>query len=157
VEFIQGGPVLPPAFQMETLTSWTAQGGAAQRFAGTARYTLTFDAPAGVERAYLDLGKVCQSARVRLNGKELGTLFAPPFRILAEGLKPKGNRLEVQVTGVAANRIRDLDQRGVSWKIFRDINFVNINYKPFDASHWPLTDCGLLGPVTLQPVTRGTL
>jgi hypothetical protein len=30
---------------------------------------------------------------------------------------------------------------------------VNLDYKPFDASHWPLTDCGLLGPVTLQALT----
>jgi hypothetical protein len=41
----------------------------------------------------------------------------------------------------------------VPWKVFRDINIVDINYKPFDASHWPLTDCGLLGPVTLTAVT----
>jgi hypothetical protein len=46
-----------------------------------------------------------------------------------------------------------LDRRGVNWKIFKDINLVNVNYKPFDASDWPLTDCGLLGPVTLTPVT----
>ena len=29
----------------------------------------------------------------------------------------------------------------------REINFVNINYKPFDAANWPLTPSGLLGPV----------
>jgi hypothetical protein len=54
---------------------------------------------------------------------------------------------------VAANRIRDLDRRGVNWKIFKDINLVNVDYQPFDASNWPLTDCGLLGPVTLTAVT----
>ena len=27
---------------------------------------------------------------------------------------------------------------------------VNIAYKPFDASNWPVFDSGLLGPVTLQ-------
>jgi hypothetical protein len=30
---------------------------------------------------------------------------------------------------------------------------VNVNYRPFDASNWPLTDCGLLGPETLTAVT----
>jgi hypothetical protein len=25
--------------------------------------------------------------------------------------------------------------------------------RPFDASDWPLTDSGLIGPVTLTPVT----
>jgi len=31
---------------------------------------------------------------------------------------------------------------------------VDINYKPFDAANWPLTDCGLLGPVTLTAASR---
>ena len=94
-----------------------------------------------------------QSARVKLNGKDYGTLIMPPFRVVVDNLKPTGNTLEVEVTSVSANRIRDLDRRGVNWKIFKDINFVNVDYKPFDASEWPLTDCGLLGPVTLTAVT----
>jgi hypothetical protein len=61
--------------------------------------------------------------------------------------------LEVEVTNVSANRIRDLDRRGVKWKNFRDINFVDLNYHPFDASRWPLTASGLLGPVTLTPLS----
>ena len=69
-----------------------------------------------------------------------------------DNLKPAGNQLEVEVTSVAANRIRDLDRRHVQWKIFKDINVVNVNYRPFDASDWPLTECGLLGPVTLTPL-----
>jgi hypothetical protein len=67
-------------------------------------------------------------------------------------IKKQDNVLEVEVTNVSANRIRDLDRRGVNWKNFHDINIVNINYKPFDASDWPLTDSGLLGPVTLTPL-----
>ena len=102
---------------------------------------------------FLDLGKVCQSARVRVNGKDYGTLITPPFRVVVDNLKPTGNQLEVEVTSVSANRIRDLDRRGVPWKIFKDINFVNINYRPFNAADWPLTDCGLLGPVTLTGVS----
>jgi hypothetical protein len=57
------------------------------------------------------------------------------------------------VTNLSANRIRDLDRRGVTWKVFHDINFVNIDYQPFDASGWPVRDSGLLSPVTLTPVT----
>ena len=45
-----------------------------------------------------------------------------------------------------------MDQRKLPWKIMRDANVVNINYKPFDASGWPLTPSGLLGPVTLTPL-----
>jgi hypothetical protein len=69
-------------------------------------------------------------------------------------LKPRGNILEVEVTNFSANRIRDLDRRGVKWKTFYDINFVNLEYKPFDASGWPLYESGLLGPVTLTRVDR---
>ena len=167
VDFISGGPVLPASFATTNLASWAETGDTnAQNFAGTARYSIKFDAPssefrlqaarvnAELQTYFLDLGKVCQSARVKLNGKDYGTLIALPFRVVVNNLKPKDNLLEVEVTNVSANRIRDLDRRGVAWKIFNDINFVNINYKPFDASNWPLTDSGLLGPVTLTAVTE---
>ncbi len=174
VKFILGGPTLPADFQTARLASWTTFPDTnTQAFAGTAKYETTFDAPrrdelhespnqeskTGTRGArpsdnfYLDLGDVRQSARVRVNGKDYGTLITPPFRVVVDNLKPAGNQLEVEVTSVAANRIRDLDRRGVPWKNFRDINIVDINYKPFDASNWPLTDCGLLGPVTLTAVT----
>jgi hypothetical protein len=42
----------------------------------------------------------------------------------------------------------------VPWKIFQDINFVNLDYKPFDASHWPLAESGLPGPVVLVPLQK---
>jgi hypothetical protein len=150
VKFLQGGPELPTEFQPPTLTSWTGREDAnSQRFAGTALYSLVFDAPAADERYILNLGKVCQSARVRVNGRDYGTLFAAPFRVLVDGLRPQGNVLEVEVTNVSANRIRDLDRRKVAWRVFHDINFVNLDYRPFDATDWPLYDSGLLGPVTL--------
>ncbi len=153
VEFIAGGPVLPASFSTTNLASWTKLGDTnAQSFAGTARYKVTFGVPdPNIGPRWLDLGDVRQSARAKLNGKDYGTLITPPFRVLVDNLTVN-NTLEVEVTSVAANRIRDLDRHGVPWKTFRDINIVDINYKPFDASNWPLTDCGLLGPVTLTPV-----
>ena len=154
VTFLEGGPQLPSPFETRRLVSWTELGGPqAESYAGTARYSVTFDAPGGpAGRWRLDLGRVFQSARVRVNGEDLGSLFAPPFRTVLGSLKPKGNLLEVEVTNTSANRIRDLDRRGVKWKNFYDINFVNIDYKPFDASNWLVSDSGLLGPVTLTPV-----
>jgi hypothetical protein len=161
VQFLSGGPQLPSPTKIDRLTSWTAFGERGQSreteaatdyesFAGTARYALTFDAPSTEAKSWiLDLGDVRASARVRLNGRDCGTLIISPFQTRVDSLKPHGNILEVEVTGVSANRIRDLDRRKIPWKIFHDINFANINYKPFDASNWPLTDCGLLGPVTL--------
>jgi hypothetical protein len=156
VEFVQGGPALPKPFQTDKLASWTEFGeGEPQRFAGTARYTIRFDAPAAGAAAWLlDLGRVCQSARVRLNGRDLSTLFARPFRVSipASALKRSDNVLAIEVTNLSANRIRDLDRRGVVWRKFHDVNFVNIDYQPFDASNWPLEASGLLGPVTLRPL-----
>lgn len=153
VEPVVGGPELPPPFETATLDTWTQRGEAWERFAGTARYRIRFDAPAA-GAWLLDLGEVRESARVRLNGRELDTLIASPYRVLLPELERKNNLLEVEVTNLAANRIRDLDRRGVVWRIFRDINFVNIDYKPFDASGWPVRDSGLLGPVTLRAATR---
>jgi hypothetical protein len=98
----------------------------------------------------LDLGKVVQSARVRLNGQDYGTVFTTPYRVQAGGLKPKDNVLEIEVTGTSANRIRDLDVRGVDWKIFHDANVLNRKYKKFDASDWKVSQQGLIGPVTLR-------
>jgi len=153
VEFIAGGPVLPAGFRSDTLAPWTGRGDAdADRFAGTARYTARFDDPGTARNYLLDLGRVAESARVRLNGKELGTRFARPFRVETGPLRPAGNVLEVEVTNLSANRIRDLDRRGVQWRIFMDINYVNIDYRPFDASLWPVRTSGLVGPVTLQPL-----
>ncbi len=153
VKFIAGGPELLAPLAITNLVSWTEFGDTnAQNFAGTAAYSITFDAPmpAGGP-CFLDLGDVRQSARVKLNGRDYGAFILAPFRLAVDNLKPKDNVLEVEVTGVSANRIRDLDRRGVSWKNFHDINFVNIDYQPFNAADWPLTDCGLLGPVTLTP------
>ena len=154
VSFIDGGPTLPRAFDSDSPTMWTGRGDPdADRFAGTARYTITFDATDSVPRHLLTLGRVAESARVKLNGRELGVLFANPFSVETGPLHRTGNVLEVEVTNLSANRIRDLDQRGVQWRNFKDINFVNIDYKPFDASQWPVRPSGLVGPVTLQALS----
>lgn len=151
VSFVAGGPELPRPYEAESLESWTRSGDpAAERFAGTARYEARFSAPPGPGPWILDLGQVRHSARVRLNGAELGTLILPPYQIEVPRLEPGENALEIEVTSLAANRIRDLDRRKVPWRIFHDINFVDIRYRPFDASDWPLFDAGLLGPVRLR-------
>jgi alpha-L-rhamnosidase len=161
IEFLKGGPELPPALATTELKSWTDLGGVeAKRFGGTARYRLEFDAPtAKADDWLLDLGDVRESARVRLNGRDVATAWSIPFQIrIGAFLKPGRNVLELEVTNLAANRIRDMDgandpARKVEWKIMREINFVNINYQPFDASKWAIMPSGLLGPLTLTPLT----
>ncbi len=152
VNAVTGGPSLPGSFEAGQPATWTAQGGEWERFGGTAVYSTVFDAPKASGTWALDLGRVAESARVRLNGQDLGTLLQAPYRVVLSTLKPAGNRLEVEVTNLAANRIRDMDRRKMPWRVFHDINLVNIDYKPFDASNWPLRDSGLLGPVTLTPL-----
>jgi hypothetical protein len=53
---------------------------------------------------------------------------------------------------VAANRIRDLDIRGVNWKKFYDINFISIESSVFDASGWDVKEAGLWGKVKITPL-----
>ena len=152
-----GGPDLEKGWPrtMQTLTSWSRNDdGTENPFCGTVCYRTTFmlDVDGARKGATLDLGRVCESARVSVNGVCAGLRIMPPYRveIPAGMLKVGENVLEVEVTNVGANRIRDLDKRKVQWKIFSDINIVGRDYRPFDASKWPLRDSGLLGPVTLS-------
>jgi len=160
IDFTRGGPALPAAIRTAELKSWTELGDAeAQRFAGTARYRMEFDLPAGVRADdwLLDLGDVRETARVRLNGTDAGIAWSLPFQLrVGSLLRPGRNVLEIDVTNLAANRIRDLDQRGTNWKIMREINYVDILYKPFDAAKWAIVPSGLLGPVRLIPLS-GTI
>lgn len=160
VVFIEGGPVLPQPYKTANLTSWTDRDDPeAKRFFGTARYTIEFDAPEGFADDWrLDLGRVCESARITLNGVYLGTLWSEPFQMhIGQHLTPGTNKLEIEVTNLAANRIRDMDRQKVNWKYFYDINVVNVSYKPLDASGWPLFDSGLLGPVQLLAMKKSSL
>ncbi len=160
VRFVEGGPELPPAIETRELGSWTNYGGeAVKKFSGTASYTISFVRPQREADGWLlDLGRVCESARVGLNGKVLATLIQPPYRIrIPENLMKEKNTLEVAVSNLMANRIADLDRRGVNWKKFYNINFPAIRRENagadglFNASRWLPRDSGLIGPVTLVP------
>ena len=155
VEFIEGGPVQPKTYQTAPPQSWTQNGGPeTERFAGTAVYRTEFEAPPGNGSWLLDLGDVRHTARVRVNGYEIGRLLMPPYRLRLVNLRPGRNQLEVEATNLSANRLRDLDQRKVPWRIFHDINLVNTQYQPFDASAWPVMESGLLGPVVFRTLSK---
>lgn len=160
VEFIAGGPTRPDSFVAPALASWTRLGGReATRFAGTARYTITFDAPGRANTYLLDLGSVKDSARVWLNDQAAGTLINRPFQVLVKGLRHRGNLLEIEVTNVAANRIRDMDLRQQPWmgdhvahaRGYGVLNIGTTTNRQLGADKWPVREAGLLGPVTLQP------
>ena len=161
VEFIDGGPELPEGYSVETLSCWTnAPDEKARVFAGTARYSLTFDLPedSGADDYVLDLGDVRESARVKSNGEDAAVRYAIPMRgRVGEYLREGANRIEIEVTNLSANRIRDLEVRKVNWKIMHDANIVTPAYKKFDGAKWPLQPSGLLGPVRLIPVVAAKI
>ena len=144
---ICGGPALPAPRKLDALVGWETFDDA---FSGTMLYKTTFDMP-NARPSSLSLGDVREIARVRLNGRDLGVKFMPPydFAIPAGVLGEKGNVLEVEVTNLGANRLRWNDLNGVDWKYFSDINMVGLDYKPLDASKWKPLKSGLLGPVAV--------
>jgi hypothetical protein len=161
VSFVEGGPALPPALRLRELDSWLKlDGDAYKSFSGTARYTLSFERPQGTDGDWLlDLGRVAESARVRVNGTELGTLITPPFRVrVPASLLHERNTLEVEVSNLMLNRVIDMERRGVRYKKFYNTNFPARRPENrgadglFDATKLAPRDSGLLGPVTLTPV-----
>jgi hypothetical protein len=156
VVFLEGGPTKPAPARVDRLASWTTlPDPAASQFSGTVRYATRLAPPAGRTGPWLlSLGEVRHSARVRLDGREIATVVAPPYTLEIDQLPPAGALLEIDVTGTATNRIRYMDQTSVPWRIFEDINFVSIDYKKFDASKWRVRLQGLVGPVTLTPLEQ---
>ncbi|WP_312824893.1 hypothetical protein [Epilithonimonas sp.] len=45
-----------------------------------------------------------------------------------------------------------MDQNKIQWRNYHEINFVNIDYKPFDATNWNVQISGLDGEIQLIPV-----
>jgi hypothetical protein len=156
VTFMEGGPTLPAPINTDALSSWTDFGDAAyQNFSGTASYKINFKKPESGEWV-LDLGTVKESAEIFLNGKSIGTLIGPVYQINLNSADLKDdNLLEIQVSNLMANRIADLDKRGVFWKKFYNVNFParkseNRRNGLFDASGWEPRESGLVGPVYLN-------
>lgn len=73
-------------------------------FSGDALYSCEFETE---ERSlWLELGRVCYCAEVKLNGKSAGKCFRPPFIFdLSPVLKRGSNRLEITVSNTLANAL----------------------------------------------------
>ncbi|MEI7828971.1 MAG: glycosyl hydrolase [Prolixibacteraceae bacterium] len=152
LQFTEGGAVVPTPVDLPKLISWTELSDpAAKNFSGTAKYTANVVMSGKIAGDYLlDLGKVCESARVWVNGQDVCILWSIPFTArIGKYLKQGNNTIEIEVANLNSNRIRQMDQQKVVWRNYHEINFVNIDYKPFDAAGWKPMDSGLLGPVTI--------
>lgn len=153
LHFENGGPALPADQKLNKLVSWTDTGDPkAVAFSGIGAYTSTFTLSAKSHKEYvLSLGQVNESANVWINGKDAGIIWSIPFnKRIGQYLVQGKNTIKVEVANLMANHIRYMDQKGMQWRNYNEINFVNINYKPFDASGWKPMPSGLLGPVVIR-------
>ena len=138
----------PRSADFNQLISWTQRAEEGIKFySGTAIYLKTFDAPdlprKRGQHLWLDLGDVRQLAEVRLNGKNLGVVWAPPFRVdVTDVLEPKANNLEIGVVNFWPNRIIG-DQSLPPKKRFTRTNIRLLTKKTL------LMASGLLGPVRI--------
>jgi hypothetical protein len=93
----------------------------------------------------LDLGEIRETARVSLNGREIGTLWKPPYIIEISGfINPGRNTLHVEVANTWVNRIVGDWNR----KTAKTYTWSNSTHHYNKDS--PLSRSGLIGPVFLR-------
>jgi hypothetical protein len=157
---------------LDRLISWTDHTNDGVRyFSGTATYEKNIEIGADELQAgheiWLDLGAVKNFAQVTLNGRDLGLLWKPPFRVNVTSVaKPGVNALVVKVTNLWPNRLigdeqlpADCDWDGDQLRAWPQWLLAG---KPSPTGrltfttwrHWrkdsALLTSGLLGPVTLR-------
>ncbi len=160
-------PAAPSTFLLDSLCGWQQLSPAATAFMGTATYETTFTVSDALLEAAdagfrLDLGDVRESARVWLNGDSLATLWSVPYTIdVPAGLIQRGeNTLRIDVTNLPANRIRQMDIDGQQWRIFKDVNILDVFNGSAGTSgvtsyaSWQPVPSGLCSAVTLMPLHR---
>jgi hypothetical protein len=100
----------PAETTFDKLVSWTSHSDPGIKYySGTATYRTSFNVPRALLKGdrllYLDLGNVQVMAEVKLNGRNLGLLWKPPFRVeLAGAAKAGENKLQVKVVNLWPNR-----------------------------------------------------
>jgi hypothetical protein len=155
LHFKTGGPTLPADKKMTSLQPWTSltNDSATQSFSGTGVYSTSFTIKNKAADYLLQLDKLHESARLIVNGKDAGLIWSLPYEMtIGKYLKPGINTIRFEVCNLMANRIRNMDRNGMVWRNYHEINFVNINYKNFDASGWKVQPSGLDGDIRLIPL-----
>ncbi|MEC3875461.1 glycosyl hydrolase [Chryseobacterium salviniae] len=154
--FKEGGPELPKSRTLDKIQPWTSftDDASTQSFSGTGVYRTSFKIKKNkADDFVLKLDKLYESAKIIINGQNAGIVWSLPFEInVGKYLKKGKNTIQIEVSNLMANRIRYMDQNKIQWRNYHEINFVNIDYKPFDASGWKVQPSGLDGEIQLIPV-----
>jgi hypothetical protein len=143
----QPGRGAPESITLNELSDWSSNSDPGVKyFAGVGTYTKTLQAPpdwfAKGAHLWFDLGDVKNLAEVTINGKGLGQVWHPPYRVDAtSALKPGANEITIKVVNAWVNRLIGDEQPGATKISFADV-------KPYKANS-PLLPSGLLGPVTV--------
>lgn len=144
----------PESVTFDALTDWTKRPEDGIRdYSGRATYRKTFELPAAsrntehAARFLLDLGEVRDLATVRVNGRQMATLWLAPWQVdITSAVKPGENILEVEVVNPWNNRlVGDAALPATPRKTFLLARTLNK-----DA---PLMPAGLLGPVSVRTIT----
>jgi len=143
---ISGGPGKLVVF--EKLTDWSQhENPLIKYYSGTAYYSTSFSLDSTFnqqEKVWLDLGNVVALAKVKVNGKDLGGVWTPPYKVdITEVLQQGDNRLEIKVVNTWRNRLVGDQQLPESER--RTWTLVN----PYTPEDKPTTS-GLLGPVVIE-------
>ena len=156
LHFSNGGPFIPSTKKLDKLQPWTnlTNDSTTQSFSGTGIYTTHFTIKTkNADEYILALDKLYESAKVTVNGKEAGYIWSIPYQLnIGKFLKEGDNTIDIEVANLMANRIAYMDRNNMEWRKYHEINFVNINYKGFDASKWSIQPSGLDGNIVIKPV-----
>ncbi|RZK56280.1 MAG: glycosyl transferase family 2, partial [Pedobacter sp.] len=137
----------PEKVVFETLQDWSLSADERIKYySGKALYTKTFDLIKSLQKGqllFIDLGIVKDIASVKLNGKDLGTVWTTPWMLeITNDIKPTANLLEIEVINQWPNRLIG----DVALPVEKRLTNTNIVFKKTDK----LLPSGLLGPVILQ-------
>jgi len=159
LSFIESSPEVTKTYPIDELCTWEGLDDATAQLMGTGVYECDVklsrkDMKLRNNPWVIDLGDVRESARVYINGNELGCAWAVPYTLVFPGnMLHKGkNSIRIEVTNLPANRIAELDRRGVKWRKMNEINVVDINYKKTTYEGWAPVPSGLNGKVKLYPI-----
>ena len=156
LSFTEEAPKVAKRFVLDKLQTWeTLDDDSVKVTMGTGVYTTTLKLNKGdlkdAQSWQIDLGDVRESARVYINGQFVGCAWSVPFVLDIKNnvLKSGKNDIRIEVTNLPANRIADLDRRGVKWRKMEEINVVDINYKKTTYDKWEPVKSGLNSEVKL--------